>query len=205
MADIGQRKARLRRTFRYPSENSDPESEALDEQGIFLHPSSCPIYQRRILTIPEQEYLIDTLTAENKARNKSYTSLLLTLPLLSTIAYIRLLPALPAVLSISSLLSTAFLLNNLPPTVTGIAVLDKKQTDKKRKGEVLMGAHRSPLEMWLPYLNIGLAALSCLSLKGGTLGILPGILYGVVIVAKMVMGSVDPGELEGLKYPYKGA
>lgn len=38
------------------------------------------------------------------------------------------------------------------------------------------------------------------------LGNLPAIVYGVVIIAKMVMASVDPErELQKLKYEYKGA
>lgn len=34
---------------------------------------------------------------------------------------------------------------------------------------------------------------------------LPALVYGVVLVVKVVMGSVDVGELEGLRYGYKGA
>lgn len=35
---------------------------------------------------------------------------------------------------------------------------------------------------------------------------LPGLVYGVVVLAKWVMGSVDPeGELSGLRYEFKGA
>lgn len=38
------------------------------------------------------------------------------------------------------------------------------------------------------------------------LGNLPALIYGIVIGAKMIMGSVDPeGELGALKYDYKGA
>ena len=74
---------------------------------------------------------------------------------------------------------------------------------------------RSPLETYLPYLNAGLylvLALLGLSAKlgpvfGGVgLGNLPGIVLLVVVVAKMVMGTVDPEkELAALKYEFKGA
>ncbi|KAL2143898.1 hypothetical protein VTI28DRAFT_9886 [Corynascus sepedonium] len=79
---------------------------------------------------------------------------------------------------------------------------------------------KSPLETHLPRLNVGLAALALLTgllqrLKTGPvgagvdptlLGALPGIVYAVVIGAKVVMASVDPErELSALKYGYKGA
>jgi hypothetical protein len=38
------------------------------------------------------------------------------------------------------------------------------------------------------------------------LGALPGVVYAVVVGAKVVMAGVDPErELRGLKYSYKGA
>lgn len=86
---------------------------------------------------------------------------------------------------------------------------------------------KSPLEKHLPYLNIGLCVILMLSGvfahgAGGVedgeshrhshqfgwlgLGNLPAIVYGVVIIAKVVMASVDPErELQKLKYEYKGA
>lgn len=90
---------------------------------------------------------------------------------------------------------------------------------------------RSPLARWLPYLNTGLCVLLVLSgllptsaggdgsdEEGGGqqqqqqhvgwlgLGNLPAIVYAVVIVAKVVMASVDPErELAALRYGYKGA
>lgn len=76
--------------------------------------------------------------------------------------------------------------------------------------------HRTPLQRWLPYLNLGLCAVlfvigilrrakkgSSQSLVGD---LLPGVVYAVVLAAKMVMGGVDPEwELGGLRYEYKGA
>ncbi|KAL2116595.1 hypothetical protein VTJ04DRAFT_8763 [Mycothermus thermophilus] len=83
----------------------------------------------------------------------------------------------------------------------------------------------SPLAQHLPVLNIALAALCLLTGllenvksagptnpggRGGVspllLGALPGIVYAVVVAAKVVMAGVDPeGELKGLRYRYKGA
>lgn len=75
---------------------------------------------------------------------------------------------------------------------------------------------RSPLETYLPYLNLGLiAALILMGMVTKSnvasfgwigMGNLPAIVYIVVLVAKMVMASVDPeAELSTLKYEYKGA
>lgn len=76
---------------------------------------------------------------------------------------------------------------------------------------------RSPLERHLPLLNVGLAALALLTgvlewarTRGGVgpvlLGMLPGMVYAVVVGAKVMMAGVDPErELSGLKYGYKGA
>lgn len=37
-------------------------------------------------------------------------------------------------------------------------------------------------------------------------GWLPAVVQGVVVLAKWIMGGVDPeGELEGLRYGFKGA
>lgn len=77
--------------------------------------------------------------------------------------------------------------------------------------------HKSPLELYLPYLNLGLCAMLVLAgflMKSNErqtfghvgLGNLPAIVYVVILIAKVVMGSVDPEkELGALKYDYKGA
>lgn len=80
---------------------------------------------------------------------------------------------------------------------------------------------KSPLERHLPWLNVGLAALALLTgfleerarmmREGGgvsplLLGALPGVVYAVIVGAKVVMAGVDPeGELGKLKYGFKGA
>lgn len=162
---------RLRRTFHYPHDSDSDSPEAMDEQ--------------------EQDNLIQTLTTQNASQNKSTARTLLLLPLLSTIAYIRPLfdPATAsfAIFCLTSLLATAFLLYRLPPTETGIIIVDDwahrrtasssssssssvnaslRQHNQSLRG--LLGRAqvewRSPLERTLPYLNLGLVVL--LSLMG---------------------------------------
>lgn len=129
-------------------------------------------------------------------------------------------PLLP-LLALTSLASTAYLLHRLPPDSTGIPALDHlgRATPLPPLAHAAM-ARPSPLEAWLPYLNLGLCAvLVAMGLVAGArgrgaegwagilgLGNLPALVYGVVLAAKMVMASVDPErELAGLRYQYKGA
>ncbi|KAI0459001.1 hypothetical protein F5B21DRAFT_458582 [Xylaria acuta] len=81
--------------------------------------------------------------------------------------------------------------------------------------------HRSPLEQYLPFLNVALCGLLVLAgllsssqrpsaarQHWGHVGLanLPAPIYVVVLVAKMLMGSIDPErELSALRYEYKGA
>lgn len=106
----------------------------------------------------------------------------------------------------------------MPSNKSGIAYFDALNTPKTEKAEGValpqLGARvdKGPLELYLPYLNLGLVAVSIL---GGLLlksesawqgfGLIPGCVYGFVIGSKLLMGSVDVGELDGLKYSYKGA
>ncbi|KAH7040753.1 uncharacterized protein B0I36DRAFT_358019 [Microdochium trichocladiopsis] len=109
--------ARLRRTFAYPddattSTDDDDSREALDEQ--------------------EQEDLILTLAEQNEARNAQFTTALLALPVLATLPYLVVLlvrgstlsDRLIALLSLSSLGSTAYMLRTQAPGVTGIWHID---------------------------------------------------------------------------------
>ncbi|CAH0059345.1 unnamed protein product [Clonostachys solani] len=203
--------ARLRRTFQYPDDNQNDsegsEPEAMDEE--------------------EQEALITRLAAENASRNATFTRVLFYTSLAAAVCYLPslLLPfyagvtKLFSILAVTSLASTAFILHRLPPTATGIALLDggSSKPSKRQDLPLSMGAvQRSPLETYLPYLNLGL--ITALVLMGvvtksnvasfGWIGMgnLPAIVYIVVLVAKMVMASVDPeAELSTLKYEYKGA
>ncbi|KAI1105051.1 hypothetical protein F4804DRAFT_305361 [Jackrogersella minutella] len=139
----------------------------------------------------------------------------------------------PALLSLTSLASTAWTLWTLPPGVTGVRVLDawvagggstthprrRKRDDDDVNAPFWAEEHRrSPLATYLPYLNAGLCAVlvlaGLLSKSAASQGRwghfrlsnLPAIVYGVVLVSKMVMGGVDPEkELSALRYEYKGA
>ncbi|CAM1510444.1 Fc.00g007790.m01.CDS01 [Cosmosporella sp. VM-42] len=228
--DVKSTTARLRRTFQYPTDedSADSQPEAMDEQ--------------------EQEDLIEQLAAENAARNAQFRYFLLTLPLLTTLPYLPSLfrpsTTLLSLLSLTSLLSTAYLLHHQAPHESGIAILDawskpktprptrppsegsisedevfvarRQQQERRRRSSFSFEPRRSPLELYLPYLNLGLGVV--LALMGWAvgrvantavwpgMGYLPLVVYGVVLLAKVVMGSVDPEkELSALRYEYKGA
>ncbi|KAH6683268.1 hypothetical protein B0J14DRAFT_575532 [Halenospora varia] len=214
--------SRLRKTFRYPDDNSDNNSgpEAMDEE--------------------EQENLISSLRIQNEAYNKIYRTILLSLALFSTTPYLYAFTYPPskshtllALLSITSLLSTALLTYVLPPEETGIKLLDKlnglpSPQMVKRRGKMpipvggqgfggfLRGVdEEGPIRKFLPWMNVGLCLVlvglgRMVSSKGGNnwggLSWLPAAVYGVVMVGKWVMGSVDPErELGELRYEFKGA
>jgi hypothetical protein len=172
----------------------------------------------------EQENLIRTLEQENTARNKQFATALLALPLLSIVPYVPTLfnghTTLLSILSITSLLSTAYLLYILPPGQTAISYLDALKTtsskDKpaRRQFSQNVGLDKGPIKEYLPYLNLGLCGvLVLLEMVVGRkielwwgFGCLPAGVYGIVLLAKWMMGSVDPeGELGGLRYGFKGA
>jgi hypothetical protein len=138
--------ARLRKAFKYPSENdsSDPGSD-LDEQ--------------------EQEALIQNLAKADAQKTQNYKTAFISLPLLSIILYIPkfLLPSsndelLLAVLAITSFLSTAYILWFIPlpgekqgpktVSIPGIGVVDA-------------GAP-GPVQQYLGYLNLGLCTILAL-------------------------------------------
>ncbi|KAH8687819.1 hypothetical protein BGZ60DRAFT_476232 [Tricladium varicosporioides] len=214
--------SRLRKTFRYPEDNSDNDSgpEAMDEE--------------------EQENLISSLRTQNEAYNKAYSTILLSLALFSTTPYLYAFTSPPSnshtllsLLSITSLLSTAFLTYILPPEETGIKFLDKlnglpSPQMVKRRGKMPIPVSRQglggllmsideegPIRRVLPLMNVGLCLVlmglgRVVSNKGEDnwegLSWLPAAVYGVVILGKWVMGSVDPErELGELRYEFKGA
>jgi len=242
--DFKKATTRLRKTFAYPSDDSPSSSRPHldsddDEDG--------PAYDEQ-----EQEDLIRSLAAQNAARNAQFRLFLLAVPALSTIPYFLFLAhslfagrggggvrdSYTAILSLTSLASTAWTLYSLPPGETGIRVLDgwtgytsnsdsptSSASTHNRNAKTLWSQHRprSPLETYLPYLNAVLCSillltglLSSSSSRGSaiasqhwghvSLAYLPAIDYVVVLVAKMLMGSVDPErELNALRYEYKGA
>lgn len=173
--------------------------------------------------LTEQETLIASLAERNTQRNAQFRRLLFLVPLIAAIPYIFALLRLPtpllSLLALTSLASTAYLLHCLPPGSTGVATLDN--LGRSAPASPPPGLIRpSPLEAWLPFLNMGMCAVLVVAglisgaREGGAepwagvlgLGNLPTFVYAVVLAAKMVMASVDPErELSGLKYQYKGA
>jgi hypothetical protein len=250
--DIQQTRSRLRRTFAYPSDDHSLHSD--DEDGAALDEQ-------------EQEDLITSLTTQNHAANERFRLFLLALPLLSTAPYLVALFSsrrssgishILALLALTSLASTAWLLYAQLPGATGLAALDRWAAGTGAR-DTLHGDHGThvptarrhrrgsfsvpdavaslgpgtagefaagrvavvagPLALWLPYLNVGLCgvlvvaglvapAAGASAGSWGHVGLtnLPAVVYAVVLLAKMVMGGVDPErELSGLKYDYKGA
>lgn len=211
--------ARLRRTLSYPA---DEDSLSHDE-----------LLAQEALDEQEQEELIESLAAQNRARNSQFRLFLLALPILSTVPYLislvqpGKLNTLVAMLALTSLGSTAWMLHALPPGETGVPALDRwvkgvsgQQKDGGIRGRSAMldvMQRKSPLEVYMPYLNAGLCCVLVMTgfvskahapQQWGHVGLgnLPAVVYAVVLLAKMVMGSVDPeGELGALKYDYKGA
>jgi len=149
---------------------------------------------------------------------------LLALPLLSIVPYVPTLfsghTTLLSILSITSLLSTAYLLYALPPGHSAISYIDALNTsfpkDKaaSRQFSQNLSLDDGPIKQYLPYLNLGLCGVLVLleivvsrkiDLWWG-FGWLPAGVYAVVLLAKWMMGSVDPeGELGELRYGFKGA
>lgn len=169
---------------------------------------------------------------ENATRNAQYSLLLLAIALLSTLPYIRTLftphTTLLSLLSITSLLSTAYLIHILPPHITGLQYLDNLNTSSssaprslasRKAALVQAGVGGGPVEKYLPLLNCGLCVV--LVGLGGVVGRklessgrglwwgfewLPAGVWAVTVLAKWVMGGVDPeGELGSLRYELKGA
>lgn len=226
--------ARLHRALRYPPDSdSDSQPDAIDEQGTDapapLSPS--PAFKSPVSWPPpvsEQQGIIARLAAQDAARNARFRRLLVALPLLAALPYLPLLVRPPASLLalvvLTSLSATAFLLHRLPPHLTGIAPLDAwacgPATDSSSRAvsrlRLGLPVRALPLETHLPYLNAGLAAMLIPMgrLAGratgnfGWVGVgsLPAIVYSFVLAAKMLMASVDPErDLSALQYRYKGA
>jgi hypothetical protein len=216
--------ARLRKTFHYPADNDSEDSlpEALDEEGLLFQPSTTHYITNKFT---EQEHLIQTLQTQNANFNVIYTRILLALPIISIIPYLITIFSPPttllSLLSITSLLSTTFLLFTLPPSETGISFLDALNKPKAplSRQERLQIQDSGPIRQYLPILNLGLCiVLGGLGMVVGRnlegkrdelwlgFGWLPAGVYTVALVGKWVMGSVDPeAELGGLRYGYKGA
>ncbi|EKD12851.1 hypothetical protein MBM_09080 [Drepanopeziza brunnea f. sp. 'multigermtubi' MB_m1] len=195
--------ARLRKTFRYPTDN-DSEDETQD-----------------VMDEEEQESLIQTLKEENQRRNQQYITALLIISLLCCTPYLSTIFSGPtrllSVLSITSLLSTAYMVHTSPPGQTGLAFVDRANAEPKSmaaRREALLAANDGPIKQFLPYLNVGLCVIllglgSMVQRKGVAVWAgfawLPAAVYGVSVAAKWVIGGVDPGDLANFRYELRGA
>ncbi|RKF64099.1 hypothetical protein OnM2_021025 [Erysiphe neolycopersici] len=225
-----------RRAFRYPLEDSDENNalqadEFLDEEGRFGSPTTLsrnlPSKTNQLIFTQisiEQDNLIQSLDDENTRTNQLYTRILLVISLISISPYLRTIvnPELTlfSILSITSLLSTAYLLVSLPPGQTNIAIIDYLSQSSIQKPTTpqyisLPLPSHGPIKQVLPYLNIGLCVTlvllgSVIQKRAGSLWFglcfIPIINYGAVLITACFMRSIDPQkELCTLKYEYKGA
>ncbi|TDZ65992.1 hypothetical protein CTRI78_v003365 [Colletotrichum trifolii] len=229
--------ARLRRTFHYPTDDdsADSQPEALDEeeQEHLIHQLAEENAARNaqfrtfLLALPlltTVPYLLSILRLTSLMSSLlSVTSLLSTAYLLHTqppgMTGIALLdgwfrPKTPHPSPPSSLESSVSSVSGISAQPGPSSVPPRR---RRRSSFSFAEGQKSPLEQYLPYLNLGLCLV--LVLMGlvtkprdrGTfghvgLGNLPAIVYAVILLAEIVMGSVDPEkELSALKYGYKGA
>jgi len=187
---------RLRKTFAYPTEEEDSEPDDLDET--------------------EQEDVITTLRSKDTSSSQFYKQAFLPLPLVAAIVYLPSLLTsrsradfLLAVLSISSLASTAYVLWYFPPRIP---------TQPLVRGKTPVYALHyqadGPIEEYLPWLNGVMSAL--LAMMAGVdyrrgrpedmwRGLLPGMIFAIVMFARTQMRPLDVAGLERLRYGYKGA
>ncbi|KAL1304746.1 hypothetical protein AAFC00_003687 [Neodothiora populina] len=190
---------RLRKTFHYPS--SDDDEPDLDTQ--------------------DQEELITSLTLRDARQNDFYRRAFLPLPLASLLLYVPavIIPRayrdwLIAVLSITSLVGTAYILFLLPLRFDDDADGSNLSARKRGKRPAYKGDPRGPAERFIVLLNallclvLGLVAVVAWrrgSVEGFWRGVLPGAIFSVILFARSQMTAVDVVELERLKYNYKGA
>lgn len=111
-------------------------------------------------------------------------------------------------LAITSLLSSAYTMHYLP--------IDSARPAATR--HPLLATSDGPIERYLPYLNAGIAVFLCLgalivrSKQHSTNGhwlffLLPALVLGIITITRrsMVDIQIGIGELDGMRYEYKGA
>jgi len=186
--------ARLRKTFKYPDENDEPE--AIDEQ--------------------EQEKVINELRKKNEDQNFEYIRLLVAMAatsgtLFAPIFYRTRLskPKYLAAMGITSLILTIYMLVLIPNRGRRIPTKGVKLV---RQDLVEL----TPLQRYVPYLNAILAALvgySGLEFKDSPrvhdgfwmICFVPLVMYIGIQMARKFLVEVDIDELEDMRYDYKGA
>ena len=131
---------RLRKTFHYPSD-SDSEPDELDEE--------------------HQEKLIASFQAEDAQKNELYRNAFISIPIISAVFFLYTFVVastarqrLIALLSISSMISTACILKFLPI----------QAPERRGKRPVYqLEADKGPVERYLVYLNAALGGLLLLA------------------------------------------
>ncbi|MCJ1440049.1 MAG: hypothetical protein MMC23_000531 [Stictis urceolatum] len=186
----------LRRRFKYPDEDEEPE--VMDEEGQ-----------------QQQEQLIKKLQKEHADKNEEWIRVFIVLIMTAVASFLPVLvsacrapPRYIAVMGMSSLFATAYNLVLVPNKHGGKDPLAKFA--QKRDIEL------SPLQRYLPYLNGILAPLigawgNSWKRAGGVhqgfwiVCWLPTIMYCIVFMVKRFLIEVDPEELEQMRYEWKGA
>ena len=184
--------ARLRRTFKYPTDDDDNEPEDLDEE--------------------HQEKLIADLEAEDTAKNELYRKAFLSIPLLGALVFLYTFVTastarsrLVAILGVSSLACTAYILHFQPI---------ERPERKGKRAVYQVEAEKGPVEKYLVYLNAGLALLlelaALLSWRQGRdedawRESLPAIIMVLTMFVRQQLAPLDLEELQKARYDLKGA
>ncbi|KAL3456815.1 hypothetical protein BJX64DRAFT_281076 [Aspergillus heterothallicus] len=186
--------ARLRKAFRYPDDSDDGEvREELDEE--------------------EQECIIQHLQQQNNKRNSEYSLIFSALPLLSTIVFFpSLLSAaslsfttrLYSLLSIASLLATAYTIKCFPPTHPdrkGKRPMPNSNLTAKARNFIVPGNMAVCALLGLVYLFSHETSSPEIQ---PIVYMVPAALFVTILFVRRVMVSVDLGPLDELRYEYKG-
>ena len=135
--------------------------------------------------------------------------------------------ALLCLLGITSLSSSAYIMYMIPvgTPLGSLSSLSRAASHVQRRRDhaasrtsSLLTSDESPINQYLPYLNIFISVLlllaswACRSRGDAPEGfwlflLLPGIIFAMVFVARRSMSEVQTGlsELRGMRYEYKGA
>ncbi|KAL6901358.1 hypothetical protein GGI43DRAFT_404725 [Trichoderma evansii] len=220
--------ARLRRTFQYPNDSDSDAPEAMDEQEqdnliqtlASQNASQNETLARTLLALPILSIVAYIRPLLNPATT-SFAIFCITSLLATAFLLYRLPPAQTGIPIIDSWASggTGSAGGRGTSGSSAASLVSGLRSRNSLGGLLGRGVMdtRTPLEKTLPYLNLGLVSLLVLmglvrgDERGGgfgwvSMGNIPGLVYSVVITAKIVMAGVDPErDLGGLRYGYKGA
>ncbi|KAL7897710.1 hypothetical protein HDV63DRAFT_404517 [Trichoderma sp. SZMC 28014] len=225
--------ARLRRTFQYPHDSDSDSPEAMDEQEqdnliqslASQNASQNETLARTLIALPLLSLIAYIRPLLNPATTSfaifCTTSLLATAFLLYRLPPAQTgIPVIDAWASGSSSSGSVGGRRSAGASSAASSLVGGLRSSRNSLGGLLgrgVMDTRSPLEKTLPYLNLGLVTLLILmglvrgNERGGgfgwvSMGNIPGLVYSVVLTAKIVMAGVDPErDLGSLRYGYKGA